>query len=240
MSMKRVLVVIGVCLLCLLGIVAVRYAYVKAKYPVILKDIESKRAELLKSYRQAKSEEERERIVDQARGFLNEVLPGKVLPAWYGTPWSFNGNAGLPFEGRVACGSFVENVLKHAGFEIDSRMSEQPSEYIIKNLCEERDIARFSRVSIDAFNREVRKMGEGVYLVGLDSHVGFLYISKEKYRFVHSHGYLFVLSEVPSLSPTLRMSNYRVVGKLFSRNMTERWLLGEKIRLQYNYFAQKR
>ncbi|HAR46161.1 MAG: hypothetical protein A2X56_10720 [Nitrospirae bacterium GWC2_57_13] len=238
--MKRLLVIFCLSLFCLLGIVAVRYAYVKAKYPVILKNIESRRAELLRSYKQAKSEKEKEKVVDQARGFLNEVLPGKVLPAWYGTPWSFNGNAGHPFEGRVACGSFVENVLRHAGFEIDSRMSEQPSEYIIKNVCEERDIARFSRVSIDAFNREVRKMGEGVYLVGLDSHVGFLYISKGKYRFVHSHGYLVVLSEVPSLSPTLRMSNYRVVGKLFSRNMTERWLLGEKIRLQYNYFAQKR
>ena len=70
MSMKRVLVVIGVCLLCLLGIVAVRYAYVKAKYPVILKDIESKRAELLKSksYRQAKSEEERSGSLTKQEG----------------------------------------------------------------------------------------------------------------------------------------------------------------------------
>lgn len=236
--MKRVLIILFFCLLCLFSILAIRYAYIKTKYPIILENIESKRMEFLRSYRLVKSNKEKERVIDQARSFLNETLPGKVFPAWYGTPWSFNGNAEYPFQGCIACGSFVENILKHTGFEIDNRMSEQPSEYIIRNICEDHDIARFSNVSIGSFNREVQKMGEGIYIVGLDSHVGFLYILKGKYRFVHSHGYLFVLSEIPSLSPVLRMSKYRVVGKLFNKRMIEQWLQSEKIDLKYNYFMQ--
>ena len=99
---------------------------------------------------------------------------------------------------------------------------------------------RFSNVPIASFNNEVQNLGDGIYIVGLDSHVGFLYVLKGKYRFVHSHGYLFVLSEIPSLSPILRMSKYRVVGKLFNNKMIEQWLNGKKILLKHNYFEQNR
>ena len=115
-------------------------------------------------------------------------------------------------------------------------MSAQPSEYIIKNFVKDRDIERYSNISIKTFNKEIRSLGEGIYCIGLDSHVGFLYILDGKYRFVHSHGYLFVLSEIPSLSPILRMSKYRVVGKLFDDEMITRWLHGEKFPLKFNYF----
>src|SRR3990172_7746072 len=116
--MKRVLVILCFCLLCVFSILAVRYAYIKTKYPLILENIEAKRMEFLRSYRLVKSDEEKEKVIDQARSFLNEMLPGKVFPAWYGTPWSFNGDAECPFQGCIACGSFVENVLKHTGFKI--------------------------------------------------------------------------------------------------------------------------
>lgn len=216
-----------------------RYAYIKIRYPVILENIQSKRHELLELYEQAKTVEEKEKIIDQATKYLNEILANKVFPAWYGTPWSFNGNAEYPLQGTIACGSFVENALKHAGFVIDSRMSSQPSEYIIKNICDDCKIERFSDVSIASFNDGVKIMGEGIYIVGLDSHVGFLSILNGRYRFVHSHGYLCVLSEIPSLSPVLRMSKYRVVGKLFNDEMIEKWLYGRKMILKYDYFKQK-
>ena len=238
--MKRFYIIFGFSMLCLLIILSGRYAYIKSKYPVILENIESTRNEFAGSYKSAKTHQEKEKIIDQASYYLNEILPNKLFPAWYGTPWSFNGDANHPFHGTIACGSFVEIVLKHAGFVIDSRMSAQPSEYIIKNICENKTIVRFSNVPIASFNNEVQNLGDGIYIVGLDSHVGFLYVLKGKYRFVHSHGYLFVLSEIPSLSPILRMSKYRVVGKLFNNKMIEQWLNGKKILLKHNYFEQNR
>jgi hypothetical protein len=239
-DMKRIIVLFCLITACSVGILGGRYAYIRTKYPVILEKNDLKRIEFSAAYKLAKTEEEKKVIIDQARNYLNEILTTKIFPAWYGTPWSFNGDAQYPFNGSIACGSFVENVLKNVGFHIDHRMSSQPSEYIIKNMCNENDIAKFSNVSINSFNNEIQNMGDGIYLVGLDSHIGFLYFRKGNYKFVHSHGYLFVLSEIPSLSPTLRKSKYRVVGKIFSNKMIEQWLYNEKIVLTYDYFMKKR
>jgi hypothetical protein len=236
---KRIFVLFGLFTLCIVGILGGRYAYIRTKYPIILENNDLKRIEFSAAYKLSKTKEDKEIIIDQVRNYLNEILPANIFPAWYGTPWSFNGNAQYPLNGSIACGSFVENVLKNVGFQIDRRMSSQPSEYIIKNMCDENDIARFSNASIKSFNNEIQNMGDGIYLVGLDNHVGFLYIRKGNYKFVHSHGYLFVLSEIPSLSPTLRMSKYRVVGKLFSNKMIEQWLYSKKIILRYDYFKKK-
>ena len=237
--MKRLPIILHFFLLGLFCVVAGRYAYIKIKYPILLENIELKRNALARSYHMAKTDQEEAKIIDQARHYIDKVLEKKVFPAWYGTPWSFNGNAEQPFQGTVACGAFVENVLKNLGFVMDSRLSVQPSEYIIENVCGSKNILRFSNVSISSFNDAVRQMGEGVYIVGLDHHVGFLYRLDEKYRFVHAHGYLFVLAEIPALSPTLRRSRYRVVGKLFNDKMIKQWLNGEKFVLKHDYFYQK-
>jgi hypothetical protein len=98
------------------------------------KRIEFNRIKFLNSYKSAASIKEKNKIIEQARIYLHEILPNKIFPSWFGTPWSFNGNAEFPLHGSIACGSFVENVLKHAGFRIDNRMSSQPSEYIIRNM----------------------------------------------------------------------------------------------------------
>ena len=239
--MKHLVKISVFCLIGLLVIAIARYAYVKTQYPKLLTRIEQKRTILARKYQSAQSAAEKERIVSQAREYLHNILSNEVLPAWYCTPWAFNGNAKFPLEGRIACGAFVENVLRHCGFVLDRRLSAQPSEYIIKNLVgNKRDMRRFSNVSIDRFMAEVGQMGEGVYIIGLDSHVGFLYKLNGKYRFVHSHGYLFVLSEFPSISPTIRRSRYRVVGKLFDRLMIEKWLFGKRFYLKYDYFRNKK
>lgn len=234
--MKKLFIFTLLLLLWVGFIVGKRYSYVKRSYPEVLQHIESERKYFLKSYQSAKSTKEKNEILDQAGRFLNRILPDKILPAWYGTLWSFNGDAEFPLKGRIACGSFVEKVLKHSGFQIDSRMSAQPSEYIIMNMVNDNRIERFSNIPIERFNEAMKKMGEGIYIVGLDNHVGFLYIHKGKYRFVHAHGYLCVLPEIPSLSPTLRKSEYRVIGKLFDNEMIEQWLSGEDIPLRFDYF----
>lgn len=136
-------------LLCLGFIFGKRYLYVKKSYPKILQHIESERKNFLKAYKSAKSTKEKNKIINQARIFLNGMLPDKILPAWYGTPWSFYGDAEFPLKGSIACGSFVEKILKHSGFRIDNRMSAQPSEYIIMNMVNGNRIERFSSIPIE-------------------------------------------------------------------------------------------
>jgi hypothetical protein len=237
--MKRFFILTVLLFLSILGIIASRYAYIKVKYPVIIEDIESNRIKFLDLYTSSTSMKEKKEIIEQARIYLHETFTTKIFPSWFGTPWSFNGDADFPFQGSIACGSFVEKTLKHGGFRVDDRLSSQPSEYIIQNMVSDDGIKRFSNIPLHTFNDEIQNLGEGIYVIGLDTHVGFLYILENRYRFVHSHGRLFVLSQPPSLSLSLRRSKYRVVGKLFDSDMIENWLFGKTYSLKFDYFSSK-
>jgi len=215
-----------------------RYAYIKLEYPNIIHAIELKRIAFASEYKLAPSINDRKQIIFKAQKYLINTLIDNIFPAWYGTPWSFYGDTEYPMSGSIACGAFIENVLKNVGFQIDNKLSMQPSEYIIKNLVENENIKRFFNVPFDKFIATVQSLGNGIYIVGLDRHVGFLYIRNKKIRFIHSQAYLFVIPQIPVLSISLRKSKYRVVGKLFDFDMVEKWLLKRKFSLRYDYFKK--
>jgi len=73
--------------------------------------------------------------------------------------------------------------------------------------------------------------GDGVYVVGLDTHVGFVTVKGGDVRFVHSSYYRGVMSVVAERAVgrnPLSDSNYRVFGKLFDDAMLVKWLRGER------------
>jgi hypothetical protein len=111
-------------------------------------------------------------------------------------------------------------------------MARRPSEAIIRSLVSERYIRRFSDAPIERFVAAVRRMGPGLYLVGLDNHVGFLVVERDAASFVHST-YLrptCVTAEPASTSPALVASRYRVVGRLSADPaLLRKWLTGERI-----------
>ena len=221
-----------------LVLVAGRYFYVKHQYPITLSTIENKRTVFATAYQEAVSQQQKSKIISQARIYLEKMMVADVFPAWYGNPWTFNGDASQPFEGTVACGSFVENTLVNTGFRLDQRLSAQPSETIIKNLLTSNNVKRFSNVPMDDFIGSVKANGDGLYVVGLDTHVGYLNVANGEVDFIHSHGYLFVMSEAAKRSITLRNSKYKVIGKLFDDELVEKWLLNRKVPLKYNYFTE--
>lgn len=216
--------------------VAGRFLFINADYPETLTDIKTKKKDFAMAYKTASRTEEKKMVISEAKTYLEDALVHTIFPAWYGNPWSFSGDSAHPFEGTIACGAFIENTLKNMGFRLHYRLSTQPSEYIIKNLSTTTKIERFSQVPLDTFIGRIKELGEGVYIVGLDNHVGFLYNLNGKMRFVHSHGYLCVVAEIPSLSIPLKRSKYRVAGKLFDSAMVEKWLLNEPFPLMHDYF----
>ena len=117
--MKRLLIISSLILLSASCIIIGRYTYINAKYPKILEDIESNRVEYLNAYKSATSIKDKDEVTNQVRNYLNRILSERIFPAWFGTPWSFNGNTQFPLQGTIACGSFVEIVLKNAGFFVD-------------------------------------------------------------------------------------------------------------------------
>jgi len=130
----------------------------------------------------------------------------------------------VPLEGRIACGYFVSTTLLHAGFDVERRlMGQQASEYITKSLVTEEPIWHSSEQPIDEFVTKLRKRGDGIYLVGLDNHVGFVIVDGENTWFHHSGP--GVVRREPALTASfLSTSHYRETAKLFDDALVEKWL----------------
>lgn len=76
----------------------------------------------------------------------------------------------------------------------------------------------------------LQNSGDGTYIVGLDTHVGFVTVEGEEMRFVHSSYYgpeRKVVSETITGKNPLADSKYRVFGKIFSDEMLIKWLKKE-------------
>ncbi|NOG45833.1 MAG: hypothetical protein HND50_11395 [Calditrichaeota bacterium] len=167
-------------------------------------------------------------IVNQARKFLIKTIASDIFPFWYGTEWDFNGATRIPGQGKIACGYFVTNILTDVGFNIPRvQWAQSASEVFIKKLAKN-NIKRFSNRPISEVEKHLQDAGDGLYLVGLDSHVGFIIVKNNKTSFVHSNYYqpeIGVMSEKLNTDNPLKDSDYRVIGKLMSDEMIVNWIL---------------
>jgi len=204
-----------------------------ANYNLAKTELETKRQGLVQVYLQAKQEKERQEVLKQAAVLLKTYLEERLIPAWLGTPYDFNGCAQVPQTGSIACGVFITTVLKDAGFNIERiALGIRPAEEIIKNLVEENYIYRFSYKTGGEFLGLLRSYPQGIYLVGLDTHIGFLINDEEGCFFIHSSrlSSLGVVREEASKAYSLTNSSYRVMGLLNeSPQLLRKWLLGERI-----------
>lgn len=170
--------------------------------------------------------------LEMLRGYLTSSLVHRILPAWSGTPWDFNGTTAVPRRGSIACGYFISTTLRDLGYRLDRyALARLPSEQIIAMFVAEEDIHRYSDTPLERFCGAVEEQGEGVYIVGLDYHVGFLVQCEDGTRFIHSSfmAPYCVVDEDARTSAVLENSRYRVTGKLFDDTMVLAWLAGGPI-----------
>ena len=193
-------------------------------YAAIRANLEAKRQELA-----AQLDAKPAQTVRRAREVLVTTLRDELLPAWNGTEWAMNGTSQTPQEGKIACGYFVSTTLLHAGFHLErARLGQQASEYITKSLVTRAPIWHTSEQSIEAFVERLRRGGDGIYLVGLDNHVGFVIVDGEDTWFHHSGP--GVVRREPALTASfLSTSHYREAAKLFDDALVEKWLRGTSI-----------
>jgi len=151
-----------------------------------------------------------------------------IVPSWIGTAWDFNGTTEIPQKGTIACGYFVTTVLRDAGLPIARiKLAQCASEQLITALIQPKYIERFSNVAIDIFIQSVQKQGYGLYIVGLDNHVGFIYNDGNEIYFIHSTfvGTRNVQKEKAADSWVLSQSKYKVLGKLSAdERVLEKWI----------------
>lgn len=174
----------------------------------------------------SKNKAKQDSILHDAQDFLVQQT-SKYFLAWHGTQWDFNGHTETPRHGKIACGYFIITTLRDMGFRIPRiKWSQQHAEYVINKLS--KDIKRFHSVPIEDIINYIDEKGEGLYIVGLDSHVGFIYNHNGWMRFVHSNYYypkIGVMSENMVGKNPLNTSTLRVIGKIFDEKMTRNWIL---------------
>lgn len=145
------------------------------------------------------------------------AINNKVFRYWYGTKWDYNGTTEKPQQGTIACGYFVTTTLRDMGVPINRvKMAQCASEEMIRSLTTKKNIHHLGGISLIDFEQKLNKLGEGLYIVGLDNHTGYILISETGNYFIHSSGWFpfKVMKQKVSESDVLAKSKYRVVGKI--------------------------
>lgn len=169
---------------------------------------------------------EQNKFTNKLSASLHKKVITELLPKWHGTQWDFNGTTRTPKQGKIACGYFVMNTLVDAGFDIPRiKFAQSASEPVIKKLCGT-DIKRFSNRPMSEVEAFIKQKGEGLFMVGLDSHVGYITYLDGKIRFVHADYYdptIGVRSQTLYETSPLKDSRYRIVGKLLNKEMMKEY-----------------
>ncbi len=196
-------------------------------YSEAMEQIQDRREELAKNYRKSPTSELQAQVQAEIIASV-EQLSGY----WLGTRWALGApQTSTPQKGKVNCGTFVGRVLRDAGFEVRVRkLQRQPSQLIIKSFVGRKRTRKFSNRSMKKFLASVREMGPGLFIIGLDFHVGLLLQTEDDLRFIHaSFETETVVNEDAATAMPITSSRYRVVGKILSPANIKSWLGGDTI-----------
>ncbi len=185
-------------------------------YAEVTQSLTARRTELARRYAQAAPAAKSE-VLRETGAWLRESLDKELFPHWYGTQWDFYGTTQTPRNGKIACGYFVTTLLRDAGFQLErARLAQQASEKIILSLVRPAYVQRFRNTQLADFVAAVKQKGSGLYVVGLDFHVGFILHDGQETYFVHSSygNPQEVVKEIAAESVILGSSKYRVLGAL--------------------------
>lgn len=198
-------------------------------WKVLRNDLKRWRTHYAIKYQKARTAQEKHAVLKDARALLEHTLP-ELMRCWLGTPWDFNGTASEPGGGKIACGYFVTTILQGADFQIArNQLAQQASQNILLTFLKQSDLRLRVGVPYKTFSTETERCEPGVYIVGLDTHVGFLIVRDQTFQFIHSSGSQpwCVVEESPEQAKVLERSNYRVLGNITgSDDVIRRWLLG--------------
>ena len=153
---------------------------------------------------------------------------------WLGTRWGLGmPQTRVPHEGKVNCGMFVARVLRDAGFRLNVwKFNRQTAADAIRSVAPKRVRRYFHDAPMDKFLARVKKMGPGLFIIGLDFHIGFLRQTEDDLRFVHA-SYIDkkVVDEPASTAVPIVTSRYRVVGKILQPDMLAAWLARRRLKV---------
>lgn len=163
------------------------------------------------------------------RVFTNQLVD-KIIPFWYGTPWSFGGHTAVPNQGKIACGYFISTTLRDMGIKLNRYTLAQKSP-----IDEAKMIscgAVIDKVVQDtpekAFEEIDRLTKEGLYFIGFDEgHVGYLLKRKGELLLIHSNYLAPVSVCIETLKESRvfkRFTTFHLVSISNNEPLLQRWL----------------
>jgi hypothetical protein len=167
---------------------------------------------------------------DNVKTAFTDQLVDKIIPHWYGTPWSFGGHTDIPNQGKIACGYFISTTLRDMGINLNRYKLAQKSPIdeakmiscgsVISTVVQ--DIPEKAFEEIDGLTQE------GLYFIGFDEgHVGYLLKRKGELLLIHSN----YLAPISVCMETLkesrvfkRFSKFHLVAISHNDTLLQRWL----------------
>jgi hypothetical protein len=131
--------------------------------------------------------------LDEIKTIFTDYLVDRIIPYWYGTPWSFEGHTALPKRGEIACGYFVSTTLRDMGIKLNRyKLAQQSPLDEAKTISCGSDVYSVVHESTEQAFEEIDKLAkEGVYFIGFDTgHVGYLLKRKGQMFLIHSNYFL--------------------------------------------------
>lgn len=187
------------------------------------------RNSLIHQYRNASDTISKNRILDSSMVVFTNLLLNNIIPYWYETKWDFNGYTSIPNQGTIACGYFVSTTLKDMGLNLNRyKLAQKGPENEAKSIAI-MPSATF-HYKEEELNDTLSNFNDGLYFVGLDNHVGFLYLNNGSTYFLHSN-YIDgkVMIENIEYSEAFPSSNYYISKISGNRFLAEKWLKKEEI-----------
>lgn len=210
-------------------------AAVRVDYDESLARLEKERRSLSRRYAAAATEAARDATIADARATLFDALTREIIPAWYGTRWSYHGTSETPGSGAIACGYFVATVLRDAGFEIDRvPLAQKGSADIVETLVPASEVIDLDGATPGEVLEAAREgSGNGLFVIGFDSHVGLLVVRDRGSQLCHSSNRSpkSVRCE-PALGARSMVSSRHVLGPVLSDEAVAAWLQRPAITLR--------
>ncbi|CAZ98475.1 hypothetical protein Q4603_09520 [Zobellia galactanivorans] len=166
---------------------------------------------------------------------FTDQLVDKIIPHWYGTPWSFGGHTTIPKEGKIACGYFISTTLRDMGLNLDRYKLAQKSPIDeAKMISCGSAINKVVQNTPEKAHEEIDRLTqEGLYFIGFDEgHVGYLLKREGELFLIHSN----YLAPVSVCMETLQESRvfkkfdtFYLVPISHNESLLQRWLDQETV-----------
>ncbi len=214
-------------------------------FDATLARIEKTRSDLARRYAIARTPKVKRAVRAEARVFVVRALTGDIFPAWLGTPWHMgqDDDAAVPHEKgkRVSCSYFVTAALQNVGLALDDRRrwAESAALHIQRSLAPRvADLHRYFSIPPAELAERLARLPKGLYVIGLNCHVGFVRVAADGVWFIHSDYVepdvgvrIEPLAESAAIASS-QSTGYWVTPVFQDDRLIEYWLTGRPVAIQ--------